>query len=205
MGFIFSSLLIWTQHTNTNPITQQEIVIGMKSSRNPCLKPLPHEALQPQKNLRFCPVIKFAPCGMCNCMQLAGIEHVLFLRVEIMVWPITAGVKRWNERSPDGGPIDSNVISTILRQPHLPHESLVGSKLLSTRYPQSHALLFLMSTHKQSRSRQKLAPPRYDVNIQVNAKWVKSTVWHVMRCALIAAFPTAAVAKQRLFVSLLNV
>ena len=52
------------------------------------LKPLPHDALQPQKNLRFCHALKFTTCGMCNrtrIAQLAGIEHVLFLRVESTV------------------------------------------------------------------------------------------------------------------------
>ena len=43
------------------------------------LKPLLHDALQPQKNLRFCRAITLAPCGMCNnrtqMSQLAGIEH----------------------------------------------------------------------------------------------------------------------------------
>ena len=79
------------------------------------VKPLPHDALQPQKNLRVCHVIQFAPCGMCHrtqISQLAGIERVLFLRVESTISPVRAGVKRWNERSQDGGPIDSNVIST---------------------------------------------------------------------------------------------
>ena len=71
--------------------------------------------------------------------QLAGIEHVLFMLVESTVWPIRAWVKTRNERSQDGGPIDSTVFSTILRQPRLLHDSIVDSKILSPRYPRSHA------------------------------------------------------------------
>ena len=45
------------------------------------------------------------------------------------------------------------------------------------------------------------APSRSDVNICANAKRVKSSVRHVMRCVLLmAAFPTAAVAKHRVAV-----
>ena len=107
-------------------------------------------------------------------------------------------MKRWNETSQDGGPIDSNVLSAILRQPHLLLESVVGSTLvfssLSTVAP---TIAFVVDAQAVKIESKNVAPSQSDVNIRANAKWVKSIVWHVTRCARIAAFLTAAVAKHR--------
>ena len=121
-----------------------------------------------QKHLPLCCAIKHThthththtPCGMCNrtrISQIAGIERVPFLRGwKLRFDQSEQGVKRWNETNQDGGPIDSNVISATLRQPHLLHESVVGSKLLSPRCPRACASFSLPSTHERSRARSKL-------------------------------------------------
>ena len=53
-----------------------------------------------------------------------------------------------------------NVISTILRQPHLLHASVVGSKLLSPCYPRSHTPFSLMLTTSSQDQEKILAPSR---------------------------------------------
>ena len=141
--------------TLTTNHSTKSVVLGSWQSHPP-LQHMPHNALHLQRNLRFCCAIKFAPCGLRNLTlksHITALQLVLFLQLGSKVWPIRAGVKRWNERSQDGGPIDLNVISAILRQPHLLRRSVVGSKLSSPRYSQSHPPLSLLSTHKRSRSR----------------------------------------------------
>ena len=223
-------------HTNNNRLR----IRGIKShhrikqdfiTRGFCfvltLKLLPHDALQPQKNLRFCCAITFALfyvrcfataekpailscdnictilCSMlcnrrktCDFVMRENLHRSLFYFCGCKAWfdQSEQEVKRWNETSQDGGPMDSNALSAILRQLHLFHESVVGSKLLSPHYPWSHpSFFFVLDAQDQDK---KCAPSRSGVNIYVNAKWVKSTVRHVMRCALITAFPTTAVAKH---------
>ena len=71
-------------------------------------------------------------------------------------------------------------VRNMLRQPHLLHESVVCSKLLSPRYPRSHAPFSLLAQAIQIKIFKNVAPSRSNVNVQANAKWVESTV----QCAI---------------------
>ena len=140
-------------------------------------KPLPQDALQPQKNLRYCCAIKFAPCGMCNRTQKSqptGTEQILFLWVESTVWHSLTNQSRGEEVEQKKSkwriyPFKfwDSTCSLIASM------RVVGSKLLSPRYPRWHRIYhFLCCWHTSSQDQDK-----------------------------IAAFPTAAVAKHRVAVA----
>ena len=71
------------------------------------------------------------------------------------------------------------IIATKLKQPHLLHESVVGSELLvlSPRYPRSHApVSFIVDAQAVKINIKDSAPSRSDVQVRANAaKWVKSS------------------------------
>ena len=148
--------------------------------------------MPPQKTLRFCREIKFAPCGVCNRTQdIADRRNRAWCGWKARFDQSEQGSRsRLSETSQDGGPIDSKVLSTILRQPHLLHENVPSRLqivyLLDIHGGTDHFLCCRLTSGQDQDTH--FAPSRSDVNVRMNAKQVKSTMWHA--CHAVCTFPT---------------
>ena len=93
-------------------------------------------------------------------------------------------MKTWNEICQNGGPIDLNVICAILRQPHSSMRALSSPNCyLLAIHVRTHHFCCCRRTSGQDQDKN-LAP--FQVVLMStcdDAKWLKSTVWHVMRRA----------------------